>query len=150
MQLLTIKMKHPLTIIVLISSILLSNLTHATIISNGDGTVTDVDTGLIWQETDDNVRRTFTSAFFYCQNLNLAGNSSWRLPNIKQLVSIVDYTRENPAIDETIFPSTKNDAYWSSTSSASNPASVVIGVGFRTGGFFSFPIEADMFVRCVR
>jgi len=60
---------------------------------NGDGTVTDAATGLIWQQDDSVTGRTWEQALSYAENLVLAGRDDWRLPNAKELQSIVDYTR---------------------------------------------------------
>jgi len=86
--------------------------------ANGDGTVTDVATGLIWQQEDDGVMRNHADAIAYCQNLSLAENTNWGLPNIKQLTSIVDYRSDSPAIDESAFLTT-SVSYWSASDSAS-------------------------------
>ena len=45
----------------------------------------------------------------------------WRLPSIQELLSIVDYTRCDPAIDTERFPETKSGAYWTSTPCAWAP-----------------------------
>ena len=82
---------------------------------NGDGTVTDNTTGLMWQKQDDGVRRTWDQALEYCKGLSLGGHSDWRLPTVKELQSIVDYAKHNPAIDTMFFPDTKASVYWSST-----------------------------------
>ncbi len=60
---------------------------------NGDGTVTDLATGLTWQQGDDGVGRNWEEALEYCEDLGLAGSDDWRLPNAKELQGIVDYTR---------------------------------------------------------
>ncbi len=84
---------------------------------NYDGTVTDNDTGLVWQQGQDDGLVTWIShALDACTELSLAGKGDWRLPNIKELESIVDDTRSSPAIDTTYFPSTNSDCYNSSTS----------------------------------
>ncbi len=71
---------------------------------NGDGTVSDHSTGLMWQQADDGVPRDWENALSYAESLELAGYSDWRLPNAKELQSIVDYSRapgvtSSPAID---------------------------------------------------
>ncbi len=71
---------------------------------NGDGTVTDLATGLMWQQTDDGNGRNWEDALAYAEELNLAGYDDWRLPNAHELQSIVDYKRSmqstgSPAID---------------------------------------------------
>ncbi|MCP4755353.1 MAG: DUF1566 domain-containing protein, partial [Proteobacteria bacterium] len=86
--------------------------------NNGDGTVTDNHTLLMWQRQDDNVSRTWSEAVSYCGGLSDSsyGNySDWRLPNVKELQSIVIYGNNNPSIDTSIFPGTDSQEYWSST-----------------------------------
>jgi len=61
--------------------------------SNGNGTVSDLATGLMWQQADDGIPRNWEDALAYAENLDLAGYHDWRLPNAKELQSIVDYTR---------------------------------------------------------
>ncbi|MDX1351316.1 MAG: DUF1566 domain-containing protein, partial [Putridiphycobacter sp.] len=73
-------------------------------VDNGDGTITDEATGLMWQQADDSNKRDWENALSYAENLTLAGYNDWRLPNAKELQSIVDYTRcpavtNSPAID---------------------------------------------------
>lgn len=88
-------------------------------IDNGDGTVTDQATGLMWQQADDGIRREWTEALAYCEALDLAGHDDWILPNSKELQSIVDYDRTAfPAIDESVFVITKDSEtldFWTST-----------------------------------
>ncbi|MGX9416110.1 Lcl domain-containing protein [Vibrio sp. WJH972] len=59
----------------------------------GDGSIADTATGLMWQQTDNSKGLRWEEALQYCENLNLSGNSDWRLPNAKELQSIVDYSR---------------------------------------------------------
>ena len=61
--------------------------------SNGDGTITDSATGLMWQQSDNGTTYDWQNALSYAENITLAGHSDWRLPNAKELQSIVDYTR---------------------------------------------------------
>ncbi len=71
---------------------------------NMDGTISDKASGLMWQKDDDGTARDWENALSYAENLTLAAYSDWRLPNAKELQSIVDYTRcpsvtNSPAID---------------------------------------------------
>jgi hypothetical protein len=62
-------------------------------VDNGDGTITDNATGLTWQKADSGRGMNWSQALAYAENLDLAGQTDWRLPNAKELQSIVDYTR---------------------------------------------------------
>ena len=83
---------------------------------NGNLTVTDNSTGLMWERATAPGTYNWKEALAYCDNLTLAGYSDWRLPTVKELQSIADYSRYNPAIDNATFPYTLADSYWSSTS----------------------------------
>ncbi|MBN1991763.1 MAG: DUF1566 domain-containing protein [Anaerolineae bacterium] len=100
-------------------------------IDNGNETITDNATGLMWQQDDSGKGLNWAEALTYCESLDNAGYTDWRLPNAKELQSIVDYNRSpdttgSAAIDpqfnatpitneagQTDFP-----AYWSSTTHA--------------------------------
>jgi len=97
-------------------------------VDNGDGTISDLATGLMWQMADDGQTRDWEDALEYAENLELAGHNDWRLPNVKELQSIVDYskslqTTNTPAIDDLFVLSEIKDPdgdrnygfYWSST-----------------------------------
>jgi len=88
-------------------------------VSNNDGTVTDKATGLMWQSADDGTRRNWQDSLAYAEDANFAGYSDWRMPNIKELQSIVKYGRGVgvwPAIDTNFFTisgdNTINDPMW--------------------------------------
>ena len=89
----------------------------------GNGEIVTIDnvTGLMWA-SDGNARgchwgqqTEWTPAVIYCRNLTFAGYADWRLPNLRELHSIVDYGVADPSIISTYFPNCKNDYYWSST-----------------------------------
>ena len=125
-------------------------------IDNGDGTVTDTETGLMWEvKTDDGGPRdkdnyyTWEQALSYCKNLSLAGYNDWRLPNRNELQSIVDYERYNPSIDP-IFSYTVSNVYWSSTTYADYPGSAQ-DVYFSEGNVWGRGKSANLdHVRAVR
>jgi len=93
-------------------------------VDNQDGTISDLATGLMWAKTDSTRPMNWRAALTYCENLQLAGYADWRLPNAKELQSIVDYTRapdaqqssqRGPAIDP-IFKITDSVSWaWTST-----------------------------------
>ena len=94
------------------------------------GTITDLATGLMWQGADSGATYNWDGALGYCNDLSLAGHDDWRLPNAKELQSIVDYTRAPDAQDpaqqsaaiDPIFNVTSDDVYfWSSTTHMDGP-----------------------------
>ncbi len=118
--------------------------------NNGDATVTDIATGLIWQQEDDNVRRTWEEAIIYCEGMKNANYEDWRLPNIKELRTIIDMTTSGPAIDPIAFPGTNVSFYWSATTLASN-SEYAWSVEFTSGWvFYGLKFPDTNFVRCVR
>jgi hypothetical protein len=60
-------------------------------VNNLDGTITDIDTGLMWTQVP-GPATTWTGALTWAENLTLAGYSDWRVPNIKEMRTLVDYT----------------------------------------------------------
>ena len=130
---------------------------------NDDGTVTDDNTGLEWQQQDDGktydwFRSAASSASFnkplaasVCSVLTLGGHSDWRLPTRKELMSIVDYSVPAPgaSIDPRSFTDTKRAGYWSSNSYPSNP-DYAWRVDFQNGGADYYHKYLAHHVRCVR
>ncbi len=104
-------------------------------VDNGDGTVSDFATGLMWSRGDSGHGMNWEDALAYVQELNeqyYLGCSDWRLPDAKELQSIVDYERSPDATDsaaiDPVFNATSiiNEAgekdwpfYWTSTSHVS-------------------------------
>jgi len=96
--------------------------------NNGNGTISDNATGLMWMQDDSQTGMNWEEALSYAGNLEFAGHSDWRLPDAKELQSIVDYSRSpgttNSAAIDPLFNATPivNEAgetdyafYWSST-----------------------------------
>ncbi|SLM27442.1 exported hypothetical protein [Desulfamplus magnetovallimortis] len=76
------QINHALFITFFLMFILLATSAHAVgpYIDNGDGTVSDEGTGLMWQQRDDGVTRTWEDACQACEELELAGYDDWRRP----------------------------------------------------------------------
>ncbi|MEY4903164.1 MAG: hypothetical protein RLZZ292_979 [Bacteroidota bacterium] len=83
---------------------------------NGDGTITDNLTNLVWQKTPNPNLLTWEDALKYAENLTFATVSDWRLPNIKEMQSINDESVTKPSVSTTFFPTIGVKKYWSSTS----------------------------------
>jgi hypothetical protein len=124
-----------------------SAVANGTLTDNGDNTVSDNVTGLIWQGNEGGVS-TWDSALTYCETLSLGGFSDWRIPNIKELFSIVDLG-STPTIDTVSFPTAVGGPYWSSTTRIDSAgfalvqefSSGMLTIGYKTG---------TSNIRCVR
>ena len=92
--------------------------------NNNDGTITDLATGLMWSRTDAGKDMEWKDALKHAVQMNAnnyLGYSDWRLPNIRELQSIVDYSGSFPAIEAKYFVWSEADRYyWSSTSAYFN------------------------------
>lgn len=119
---------------------------------NNDGTVTHTKTKLMWKrcgegQTFDSVNndctgtattRTWDNALQIPQTLNssggFAGYSDWRIPNIKELSSIVELKCVTPALNTTLFPGVSSASVWSSTIN-SGGTSKLVSLSSDTGTF---------------
>jgi hypothetical protein len=124
-------------------------------LDNGDGTITDLNTGLMWEKksadgSDHDVTKTFpwsTTAVLgqatiwdwidainteVGNGIGFAGFNDWRIPNVRELQSILDYGRLNPGVDPVfnhdvstgctvLTCSATSRFYWSSTTIATIP-----------------------------
>jgi hypothetical protein len=129
--------------------------------NNGNGTVTDNLTGLIWmQNANAFVPQTWTNALSTANSLKsgsagLTDGSKagdWRLPNIRELQSLVDYGRGGPA-----FPTpnpftgvTWENRYWSSTSENASLPDLAWWLGFDLGFAGTDAKSNTWLVWCVR
>ena len=95
--------------------------------NNGDGTVTDLDTGLMWLQIP-SASMDWKSAVEWVEGLVQSGYSDWRLPNIKELQTLIDYTLTSGSsssvakacVNQVLFPGVAATAHWSSTSTQSD------------------------------
>ena len=141
-------MKAILLILIGVSSII-----NAGGLNRSNGVVSDSATNLEWQDDySDNggtiKQTTWSDAISYCETLSLDGKNDWRLPNLNELTSLVDYTKHNPSID-TIFQNTSSNYYWSSTSYSNNNVHAWF-VRFYYGNQSNLNKNTNLYVRCVR
>jgi len=102
---------------------------------HGDGTVTDLHTGLMWQQCSvgqsgsdcaegvaEQIRWDLVLEHSEALRSNdgFAGYADWYVPNRNELASLVEDACYGPAINVSVFPNTPSDAYWSSSPHANN------------------------------
>jgi hypothetical protein len=119
-------------------------------IDNGNGTVTDIETKLMWQQTAVDEMTPYYATSYYCPGLSLAGYKDWRLPTLDELKTLVDLiTQRLPTINHMYFPNTVSSFYWSSTTYAPN-TNYAWGVHFLYGVNTIYLKSNPCYVRAVR
>ena len=113
--------------------------------------VVDKNTGLMWQDNIDakTLKKNRKDAKQYCRNLVLAGYHDWYLPPLKQLKSIVDAKKYNPAIREG-FKNVQAYHYWSASPNLSWSNINVSNIDFKNGQVYNNNRNGMCNVRCVR
>lgn len=121
----------------------------------GDDIVLDRATGLMWA-ADGNAAGcnngaviTWPNAIAYAEALNFAGFTDWRLPNTKELFSILNFSIINPPLSEPPFANTSVEAYWVSTSYIGSVTSAWL-VSMTSGRVDYTPKTNERRIRCVR
>ncbi len=137
-------------------------IVSAALIDNGDGTVSDTETGLMWQQrvVDDYCLPflQWQPALLYCEDLvwpHDGGYDDWRLPDRNELQSLVDFSRHDPCLDEIFFPKIFSSSYdhahyWSSTTNFSYLTNNAMYVDFINGATSFTQKTYACFVRAVR
>jgi hypothetical protein len=150
-------------------------------LDNQDGTITDLNTGLMWEQKDDagglhdkdrgypwnRMMEDEETIWDWLDQINagtgFAGHRDWRIPNVKELQSLVSYGRVAPAIEPVFHTNciatcdvsmftcgcTESDRYWSSSTSAGEPEKAWI-VSFTDGAVGTLDKQAFSAVRAVR
>jgi hypothetical protein len=143
-----IKMKKILITTLIVVLLAAAIPASGTFTDNGDGTVTDDVTGLMWIQNDNSTPQGKDAACAYCEDLVFAGYEDWRAPTIKELQTIVDYGYDSPAIDGSVFDiATVGNQYWSSTPLPSIPS---FAWGIYTSSGIVDSLWSNSYIRCVR
>jgi hypothetical protein len=131
---------------------------------NGDGTITDMNTGLMWQQIPSSSDYTWQEAVDYCQSLDLNGYDDWRMPSCKELYSISDFGSGWPYLNTNYFTLasgqvTKDEQFWSSDfyvgTTVEGGSNSAFGVNHVTGHIKAYSAAAGgpvggKYVRAVR
>jgi hypothetical protein len=112
------------------------------------GTVLDASTQLTWQQAASPDRVTWNDAQTACAALDLQG-TGWRLPNMKELQTLVDESHAAPAIDTAAFPDTPAEGFWAATPLVDAPTSAWF-VSFDEGIAYNALTTHQYRYRCVR
>ena len=135
-------------------------------IDNTNGTITHKNTKLMWKKcsqgqtwsglnntcTRNTLSMNWKEALQSAEKDKFAGYDNWRVPNIKELGSLVELSCHNPSINEKIFPHTPSSSFWSSTPSLRNGNNSFL-VNFLDGNDVFGNIssrDSSSFVRLVR
>lgn len=135
-----------------------------TLNDNGNGTVSDNVTGLMWQKIPSSSDYTWQEAVDYCNNLELGGYSDWRIPSAKELFSIGNFSSGWPYLNTTYFTLasgqvTKDEQYWTSNYyvgvTVEGGSNAAFGVNHVTGHIKAYSANAGgpvggKYVRAVR
>lgn len=127
---------------------------------NGDGTITDNATGLMWVKEPGAIggnfgsagspaKMTWNNAIDECLALNYAGHNNWRLPNIKELLSIQQWQTGPPTINTAFFPNTVSANYWTSSTLTAYSLNAWV-VPFGEWGISAVAKTGTQYVRPVR
>jgi hypothetical protein len=116
-------------------------------LDNGNKTITDQLSGLVWIKSSKNLQYTWQDAISYCNELVFANQTDWRLPGKFELESIIDYGKFLPANNQ-IFDC-EESFYWSSTIHTGNPE-YAWSVFCNDGADHWVHKSNKYYVRCVR
>jgi len=123
----------------------LETMSDERLVDQDDGTVYDTETGILWyrcswgeewssgqcQETPVTVG--WSDALILAEELSFAGYTDWRIPNINELQSIIEWGCYEPAVNTTAFPDVATGRYWSSTARQDGDIGKVLMVDFYNG-----------------
>ncbi|MGE0083822.1 MAG: DUF1566 domain-containing protein [Desulfococcaceae bacterium] len=118
-------------------------------VNNNNSTVTDIGTGLMWQQLSENSKK-WEESLNICETKIINGFDDWRMPTVSELSSISDVAKYAPAIDIRFFPDTIIIQYWTSTTNARYVTSVWPVSTYRGGQHSSVDKTLLYNFRCVR
>jgi hypothetical protein len=140
-----------LTVVAMVFVLSGSNIYAADLTDNGNGTVSDGGTKLMWQQAEPGIKK-WQDAVTYCGNLSLAGHDDWRLPDLEEMKSLIDERFSQPAIDTKYFPDFPHTRlfFWTSTEAKDHPKYKAYVVIFNTGSEDAMSKGGKRYTKCVR
>ena len=111
---------------------------------------------LMWEDTKNakTSKYIYSDALGYCKNLTLDSHSDWRVPTIKELFTIVDYTKRRPAVMDEFVNVNKSGEYWSNTPmllrKPAEDKKENWAINFYKGRVSTDELTKDLYIRCVR
>lgn len=114
-----------------------------------DHIVSDPKTGLEWSITLGD-RVNWKTAKKVAEAYRGGGHDDWRLPTIEELITLIDFSRFNPAANTDLFPDMKSSWYWSGTPASSSPGGYAWVVNLDNGCANYYNQSGTVFVRAVR
>lgn len=121
-------------------------------VNNGNGTITDSNTGLMWQQDPPSDTMYWSESGTYCENLELGGYDDWRMPTVKELFSISDFSSGWPYLNTDYFSLSsdtidKSEQYWSSNkyvgTTVEGGTNAAFGVNHVTGHIKAYPASSN-------
>ena len=111
----------------------------------------DEKTGLVWQDNQDvaKIEKSYTEAKKYCEQLNVDGFGDWRLPTLAEAYTIVDLTRDRPALKNG-FEMRIGEHFWTATLFAGNPEKEAWRLSMSYGDAEPYSQHRTEHIRCVR
>jgi hypothetical protein len=133
-------MKHTLWILAISGTLLMANTSKQ-----------DDKTGLIWQDNKEVAENNlnYDEAKRYCQDLKVDGFTDWRLPTVREAYTIVDLTRNRPALKNG-FEICDDGRYWTSTLFVKNPEKEAWYISMSYGEAEPYNKSRIFHARCVR
>ncbi|MCK9492490.1 MAG: DUF1566 domain-containing protein [Sulfurimonas sp.] len=136
---------------IFILSLFITCSANADIVKNSANTIKDTKTNYLWEDTKEvaTTKRTFEEAVSHCQNLELDGHKSWKLPGFVELFSIVDTKVYNPTISGN-FKYVVSENYWSAKTFGHATTKEAFVVNFLSGAFNREKMDETFYVRCYK
>ena len=124
---------------------------NAQLVRHSDNIVKDEKSNFLWQDSSDakTKRVNYKEAVAYCKDLNLDGQTGWKVPGFGEMFSIVDFKVYNPTLSKE-FKNFVPDNYWTTKIFSHGVSNEAFVVYFQSGAFNREKMDKKFFVRCYK